>query len=143
MGGRGSSSRSYKNAATSPIAKMSDRRLDSEIKAVEASMEKLSRVMAESSYGHTGYLQGAPFGSKAEHKAYVEAFDKYSSLRARRSVIIDEQAKRKHKRAAAEPREPKTFVNSFGEAAARYVTTPGYERAQKRLDKAVLRNMGY
>lgn len=37
----------------------------------------------------------------------------------------------------------KKTVNGFGEATTGYVTTPGYERAQKRQQKAVLRNMGY
>lgn len=143
MGGRGSSSASHRNAATSPVAKMGDGRLGGELKAVEGSMEKVARVMDETARGHTGFLQGTPWGSASEHRAYVEASDEYRSLRARRNAIVDEQARRKQERAAAEPPKPKTFVNSYGEATTRYVTTAGYERALRRQEKAVLRNMGY
>lgn len=143
MGGRGSNSASHRDAATSPVAKMGDGRLGGELKAVEGSMEKAARVMDENARGHTGYLQGTPWGSAAAHKAYVEASDEYRSLRARRNAIVDEQARRKQERAAAEPPKQKTFVNSYGEATTRHVTSAIYERAMKRQEKAVLRNMGH
>ena len=38
---------------------------------------------------------------------------------------------------------PKTFVNSFGEATSREITSLSYKRALERETKAVLRNMGY
>lgn len=34
------------------------------------------------------------------------------------------------------------FVNSFGEATKRNITSSTYERAMKRTEKDVLRNMG-
>ena len=34
-----------------------------------------------------------------------------------------------------------TFVNNFGEATTRYVTSTTYEKAQKRLEKQVLNNL--
>lgn len=34
-------------------------------------------------------------------------------------------------------RETKTFVNSFGEATKREITSASYERAQRRLDKQI------
>lgn len=37
----------------------------------------------------------------------------------------------------------KTFVNSYGEATRREITTETYKRAEKRRRKKVLRNMGY
>ena len=150
MGGRGSTSMSgsvRKTSASSvaggPVAKMSDRQLESQLQSVNADMEKASDVMRKTADGHTGYLQGTPWGSRAEHEAYVEAFDTHRSLMARRDAIVDELARRNHERAASQRPEPKTFVNSFGEVTHRYITTSTYERAQKRLDKAVLRNMGY
>ena len=122
---------------------MSDRQLDSQLQSVNADIEKASDVMRKTADGHTGYLQGTPWGSRAEHEAYVDAFDTHRSLMARRGAILDEQARRTHERAVAEPLKPKTFVNSYGEATKRSVTTSGYERVQKRLEMAVLRNLGY
>lgn len=134
---------SVSGAAGGPVAKMSDRQLDSQLKSVKANMEKVSDVMLKTADGHTGYLQGTPFGNKADHEAYVKASKEYGSLRERRDAILGEQARRIHGRTAAEPLKPRTFVNSYGEATKRSVTTSGYEQAQKRQQKAVLRNMGY
>lgn len=122
---------------------MSDRQLDSQLKSVNARMEKVSDVMLKTADGHTGYLQGTPFGDKADHEAYVKASKEYGSLRERRDAILGEQARRIHESAVAAPLKPKTFVNSYGEATKRSVTTSGYEQAQKRQQRAVLRNMGY
>lgn len=150
MGGRGQSSMSRiarktstSSAAGDPVAKMSDRQLDGQLKSVNANMESVSDVMLKTADGHTGYLQGTPFGNKADHEAYVKASKEYGSLRERRDAILGEQARRIHDRAVAEPLKPRTFVNSYGEATKRSVTTSGYEQAQKRQQKAVLRNMGY
>lgn len=120
-----------------PVAKMSDRQLDSQLKSVKASMERVSDVMLKTSYGHTGYLQGMPFGNKADHEAYVKAFKEYGLLREQRNAILDEQARRIHDRAIAKPLKPKTFVNSFGYATTRDITSASYERARKRLEKDV------
>ena len=38
---------------------------------------------------------------------------------------------------------PKAFVNSFGEATSREITSSSYKRALERETKAVLKNMGY
>lgn len=135
--------KSVSSAAGGPVAKMSDRQLDGQLKSVKANMEKVSDVMLKTADGHTGYLQGTPFGNKADHEAYVKASKEYGSLRERRDAILGEQARRIHERTAVEPLKPRTFVNSYGEATKRSVTTSGYEQAQKRQQKAVLRNMGY
>lgn len=134
---------SASSVAGGSVAKMSDSQLDSKLRSVKADMERVSDVMLKTADGHTGYLQGTPFGSKADHEAYVKASEEYGSLRERRDAILGEQARRIHERTVAEPLKPRTFVNSYGEATKRSVTTSGYERAQKRQEKAVLINMGY
>lgn len=134
---------SASSIAGGPVAKMSDRQLDSQLKSVNANMEKVSDVMLKTANGHTGYLQGTPFGNKADHEAYVKALKEYGSLREQRNAILSEQARRTHERAMTQPLKAKTFVNSFGLATTRYITSASYERAQKRLDKDILKNMGY
>lgn len=42
----------------------------------------------------------------------------------------------------AQPEVKKTFVNSFGEATNKYISTTTYERNQKKLENNVLRNLG-
>ena len=42
----------------------------------------------------------------------------------------------------AKPKPAHTFVNGFEEATSRKISTQTYERAQRRLEKDVLRNMG-
>ena len=37
----------------------------------------------------------------------------------------------------------KTFTNGFGEATSREITSASYKRAQKRMEKDILGNMGY
>lgn len=135
--------KSASSVSGGPVAKMSDRQLDSQLKSVNASMERVSDVMLKTAYGHTGYLQGSPFGNKADHEAYVKASKEYGLLREQRDAILSEQARRIHDSSIAKPLKPKTFVNSFDEATTRYITSASYERAQKRLDKDVLRIMGY
>lgn len=86
--------------------------------------------MLKAADGHTGYLQGTPFGNKPDHEAYVKASKELGSLRERRDAILGEQVGRIHERTVAELLKPRTFVNSYGEATKRSVTTRGYEQAQ-------------
>ena len=46
-------------------------------------------------------------------------------------IIPYERNARHNERAMTKPLKPKTFVNSFGEATTRYITSASYERAQK------------
>ncbi len=46
-------------------------------------------------------------------------------------------AEARSKQANSEPVEKKTFVNGYGEATHREITSSTYERAQKRLVKSV------
>lgn len=39
--------------------------------------------------------------------------------------------------------DKKTFINSYGEATKREITTSTYNRTQNRMKKQVLRNMGF
>lgn len=84
------------------------------------------------------YLQGAPWATRAEHEQYVAARDKYQELRSERSSLVMEQVKRKP---VTQESKTKAFVNSFGEATDRYVTSGTYERAMKRREKQIAARM--
>ena len=55
------------------------------------------------------------------------------------STLQQESNEREAKR---NPPIEKPFVNSYGEATDRYITSPSYERALKRQQRDVARNMG-
>lgn len=65
---------------------------------------------------------------------YHELSREVRSLMNKRS---DLQYKREEERRKNEPVTPRTFVNSFGEATKREITSASYERAQRRLDKQI------
>ncbi|MGL6200596.1 MAG: hypothetical protein ACRC3H_16830 [Lachnospiraceae bacterium] len=82
-----------------------------------------------------------PQGKKAEPilKQWREGSRKIKEL-------IDKQNKLRDARRELTPppavEQQKTFVNGFGEATTREITSSTYERAQKRLDKKILSFMG-
>lgn len=109
------------------------------LKTIDSRMEKLADTMVKTAAGHTAYLQGAPSGSASDHRRYVAAQREYQRLQGERSIVIDEMAKNKRVHGSA----GKTFVNSFGEATTREITSLAYKRAQRRNERDVLRHMGY
>lgn len=75
---------------------------------------------------------------------YYRARKTLSELQARNTDLTIEIGKRKTKEAQNNTKtDKKTFVNSFGEATSRVITSTSYQRALAREKKAVLRNMGY
>lgn len=132
MGGRGARSQSSRAGG---VSSLTDRQLSSEV-------DRLGKVMEETAHAHVAFLQGFG-GSKAES-------DRYREAQARHSALMDESMRRLRSKAArnaaastAKPKPAHTFVNGFGEATSRMISSPTYERAQRRTEKDVLRNMGY
>ena len=75
---------------------------------------------------------------------YYRARKTLSELQARNTDLTIEIGKRKTKEIQNNTKtDKKTFVNSFGEATSRVITSTSYQRALTREKKAVLRNMGY
>lgn len=133
MGGRGASSQSSK--ASRGGRSLTDRQLTSEI-------SRLGKVMEETAQAHVAYLQRRG-GSKADSDRYRKAQARYSELQNESMRRLQANAARKAAASTVKPKPAHTFVNGFGEATSRYITTGTYERARKRAEKAVLRNMGY
>lgn len=134
MGGRGASSQSSKASRGGGVSSLTDRQLTSEI-------DRLGKVMDETAQSHVAYLQGYG-GSKADS-------DRYRAAQSRRSQLVNEQMRRLQAKAArnasanaTKPKPTRTFVNGFGEATHRYITTNTYERAQRRLDKEIFGLLG-
>lgn len=133
MGGRGSGS-------MSAVRKAKGRAASVRAKSDEQSLEQMGRIMQKTARDHVAYSQGVPGASKFKSDAYASILPRYKKLRSQvEQRRADEAAKASKKKGGAS----KTFVNSYGEATTRDITAPSYERAQKRQQKAVLRNMGY
>lgn len=76
-------------------------------------------------------------------REYYRARTTLSELQARNTDLSIEIGKRKTEESRKNKTViPKTFVNSFGEATSREITSLSYKRALARETKAVLRNMG-
>lgn len=73
-----------------------------------------------------------------------KARKEYYATKSKRDKVVSDlskaykaDAEARSKQAKSEPAEKKTFVNGYGEATHRYITTATYERAQKRAMKSV------
>lgn len=73
-----------------------------------------------------------------------EARKEYYATKSKRDDVVQKlskaykaDAEARSKQAKSEAAEKKTFVNGYGEATHRYITTSTYERAQKRAMKSV------
>lgn len=73
-----------------------------------------------------------------------KARKEYYATKSKRDKVVSDlskaykaDAEARSKQAKSEPVEKKTFVNGYGEATHRYITTGTYERAQKRAMKSV------
>lgn len=133
MGGRGSGSMSAVREAKGRAASV-------RAKSDEQSLEQMGRIMQKTARDHVAYMQGVPGASKFKSDAYTAVLPQYQKLRSR---VEQRRVAQAAKAVKKQDRPPKTFVNSFGEATTKEITSAAYKRAQNRLDKAVLRNMGY
>ena len=74
----------------------------------------------------------------AAHDAYNAESANYNRLRDQLSALENAQLAQR----APTENTPRRFVNSFGEASQRYVTSTTYERAQRRLEREVAAFLG-
>lgn len=131
FGGRGANSgnttKGRVNEKTAPGREITV--LDGKIKANEAKIEKLSR-QNESIYRTTAVhdFENPKWGKfRANNKVINDLKRENSELSIQRGKI----------RSKAEPKQKKTFVNSYGEATKREITSSSYQRAQRRLNKEI------
>ena len=114
MGGRGSSSGTRTAGAGRPL-----QQIESQIGNALQRMDSLARFATPAFY------------DAGKARQYYGAKRKYDELRSRRETLLNRQIKQNQNRNI--PR--KTFVNSFGEATKREITTSTYKRQQKQLMK--------
>ena len=77
-------------------------------------------------------------------KSVQQAHDKWYSLKREADSLRNKRNKLEEKNKKPQTAsQGKTFVNSYGEATTREITSATYKRQQSRVQKQILRNMGY
>lgn len=129
MGGRGASSSvgSINNASK-------------DIKAIQAQFDKLKDRNIKLYKENNGFaITGDLKQIEKRNKAYKEWLENRNKLGKLQQQINGERAR---KEISNKQENNKTFVNSYGEATNREITSSTYRRQQKRMERAVRRNLG-
>ena len=129
MGGRGSgSSGGSAGAGGGASAGGSIKSLEAQKKALGDKMASLVRQTDKD-----GQM------TREARKEYYATKSKRDDVVQKLSKAYKADAEARSKQAKSESAEKKTFVNGYGEATSREITSTTYERAQKRLTKSVER----
>lgn len=123
-------------AATSPA--MSDVQLTGAIQTTRQQMDDVGERLDQLSFlideARMSPREGRTERVESAQRAYNEGSELYNRLRDRLGALEDEQSRRRQARQTA-PR--RTFVNSYGEATRRNITSQSYESAQRRLNQRI------
>lgn len=114
-----------KTAANSRIESLQS--LSDKIKSIDKKIQKLQDESAQVLSSRENSWDSAPPRYHEISQEIRELKNKQTDLRYEREKL----------RTKDEPKTTKTFVNSFGEATKREITSASYERAQRRLDKQI------
>lgn len=124
-------------AASAP-ASMSDSQVAGAISATRSQMDMVGERLNQLSYrideARMSSREGRAERVESAQRAYNEGSELYNQLRDRLGALEDEQARR---RQASQPTSRRTFVNSYGEATRRTITSQSYESAQRRLNQRI------
>lgn len=104
-----------------------------QIKAIEKEMETIGNEMMEYYIYATPAYNGEDKEEKSDY--YYDLKRQYESLRKQLNNAYDEMPKQ-------EQIVSETFVNGYGEATKREITSASYKRSQKRLEKQLLSFVG-
>ena len=110
------------------------------IKTLQAQYDKLRERNIKLYNETAGFaITGDMERLKKRNKEYKEWLDNRNKLGKLKQQIDGERAKKERYQ---KQDNSKTFVNSYGEATKREITSSTYRRQQKRLEKSVRRNLG-
>nr|DAE22798.1 MAG TPA: hypothetical protein [Siphoviridae sp. ct2hZ16] len=125
MGGRGSGSGRSGGSANIGALKEKEKSLDSRI-------DKLNKKLAD-------YASKNPAWNMPDR--YYDVLRKRQALESKRRLITNKIVTAS-RNVTAEKTNGKTFVNSFGEATKREITTSTYKSSQTKLSKEIMRFIG-
>ena len=135
-GGKGANNSSGFVISQQDLQKMTDdelKNLDNQFKtSIDAVNNELTKLVSQPS-------QNNPTGKQS--KEYYDARNQLTNLRDSHRKVIDEIVKRKSEK-SKNTATNKTFVNSYGEATRRDITTSTYKQLQRKLNKQMMRYIG-
>ena len=143
MGGRGSSSSSRN---TINATNMTDRQLRDNIIRTRNEMAELAKQTEDLAY-QIEEAQASDRNvrntsvSSARNK-YNEVSDRYNSIRDSLAILESEQ-ERRMRSGQQNQSSSRVFVNSYGEATRRNITSSSYENAQRRLQREMNRRFNW
>lgn len=118
--------RAARSGGSGSEAKIND--YDNRIKKLSSENEKI--------YQQHGSAIGLP-------QKYYSNLKTIQGLRQKRSAEVNKLVEQRQRQAQSNGNTSnRTFVNSFGEATTRNITSSSYNRAQASINRAVLRNLG-
>ena len=149
MGGNGAYSMSFGNERTKISAKAVGGFITLKAKNIsQLSDNELSELIAKTRHEKdlvgeqmvevARYVVPGPNYSDAKRDEWDSLQDMHDELRGFLSVLIDEQLSREPQPV----RKARKFVNSYGEATRRHVTTQTYEASQRRQEREIARRLG-
>lgn len=138
MGGGGASSMSAMQNAGGSVQGLNDSQLSAAIRETKSMFDEVGDHLEELAF-QIDEARRSPKDGRAERvqsaqRAYNEGSDLFNQLRDRLSTLEDERDKRKHSNKSVPQRR---FVNSYGEATTRYITSQSYENSQRRLKQRI------
>lgn len=119
------------NITTNDVAKLSDTNLMNLDKALQSQITLMNNRLASIARDNPAYNMP---------QEYYDIQNEKSQIQSQHSIVMAEIVKRKPK--TSNQNRTKTFVNSFGDATQRNITTASYKRAQKRLSQQIMRFIG-
>lgn len=137
MGGRGSSSSAtgssggIKNLTASKVGKMSDNELRDADKLISEQIALQNNLLAQIARDNPAYNMP---------RLYYNVQSDKQDLQEAQRLIVNELVKRN--KTSSRNATSNTFVNSFGEATKRNITSSSYEKAQKKLNKQIMSFIG-
>ena len=109
----------------------------STLKNLKVKEEKIRKEMVKIYNENSGF-------SRIDIKSVANALDKWNKLRKQANDIRTKiNAKEEKTKKRQNNEKSNSFVNAYGEATKREITNATYKRQQSKMQKQVLRNLGY
>lgn len=113
---------------------------EARVKSLQSKEAILGSKMAEyAEYALPSYTGKDKQAKSAKYYKYQREFN---AVRRERNDLQNKISKTKRESRENEAKAKKKFVNSFGEATKRNITTATYEKAQRKLAKEIMRFIG-
>ena len=107
------------------------------LKSLKVKEEKIRKEMVKIYNENSGF-------ARTDIKSVANARDKWNKLRKQANDIKTKiNAKEEKSKKRQNNEKSNIFVNAYGEATKREITNVTYKRQQSKIQKQVLRNLGY